>query len=190
MDFLITHLYQFFGSLLGCTMQGMPGFDAYAGHASMYEVHKFMDLNPYEMGYFIEQVAMAAASFGVAEDDLTAVGMALNELFNYRCAPPTTVIPSQGAQLQSICIDGACPVAENSTCSSYDPVMIPTNATTNATATAPGSEGTATASMTSGMSATGSSTGSMSSSTAMTAGAMANGVSFAALAAGAAAFLI
>ncbi|KAF3001747.1 hypothetical protein G7054_g7452 [Neopestalotiopsis clavispora] len=187
--FLLTHLYQFFGSLLGCSMQGMPGFDAYTGHASMYEVHKFMDLNPYEMGYFIEQVAMAAASFGVAEDDLTAVGMALNSLFNYRCSPETTVIPAQGAQLQSICIDGACPVAmENATCSAYDPVLVPTNTTTNATATAPGSQGTAT--MSAGSSGTSTGSSASSTSTAMTAGAIANGVSVAAILAGVAAFLV
>lgn len=39
----------------------MPGFDAYTGHASMYEVHKFMALDPYEVGYFITQVGLAAS---------------------------------------------------------------------------------------------------------------------------------
>lgn len=101
----------------------MPGFDAYAGHGSMYDVHKFMDLNPYEVTYFIEQVAMAAASFGVAEDDLAVVGTALNSLFNVRCAPATTVIPAQGALLQSICIDGSCPLSPNNTCSAYVSTM-------------------------------------------------------------------
>lgn len=37
---LITHLYEFFGSLLGCSSVGMSGFPAYAGDASMYKVHK------------------------------------------------------------------------------------------------------------------------------------------------------
>lgn len=36
---LITHLYEFFGALLGCTMQG-GDFPAYDGEASMYSVHK------------------------------------------------------------------------------------------------------------------------------------------------------
>ncbi|KAH6656468.1 hypothetical protein BKA67DRAFT_531737 [Truncatella angustata] len=189
--FLLTHLYQFFGSLLGCSEQGMPGFDAFTGHASMYEVHKFMDLNPYELAYFIEQVAMSAASFGVAEDDLTAVGTALNSLFGYRCAPPTTVIPSQGAELQSICIDGACPVAANSTCSSYQPVVIPTNSTTNSTATAPGSQGTATSSLSgSGSSATATGSSTSASATVSTAGAIVNGINLAAVVGGIAAFLL
>lgn len=60
-SFLLTHLYQFFGSLLGCSQQGLPGFDAYDGQASMYEVHKFMDLDPNEFGYFISQVGLAAS---------------------------------------------------------------------------------------------------------------------------------
>ncbi|KAJ2975640.1 hypothetical protein NUW58_g8300 [Xylaria curta] len=50
--FLLTHLYQFFGSLLGCSQQGMPGFDAYTATPSMYNVHKFMDLDEAEVGYW------------------------------------------------------------------------------------------------------------------------------------------
>lgn len=103
--FLLTHLYAFFGSLLGCTTYGMPGFPAYDGIASMYKVHKFMDLDHYEVTYFIQQVGLAASSFGVAKDDITAVATALDKLFNYRCLPPATAIKEQGPQLQSICID-------------------------------------------------------------------------------------
>ncbi|KAI8947354.1 hypothetical protein F4801DRAFT_561207 [Xylaria longipes] len=125
--FLLTHLYQFFGSLLGCSKQGMPGFDVYSGHASMYEVHKFMALDPYEVGYFINQVGLAASSFGVADSDVQAVGTALSSLFDYRCAPPTAVIESQGAQLQAICIAEACPLAEKATCDSYEPVVEPSS---------------------------------------------------------------
>ena len=95
----------------------MPGFSSYQGHASMYQVHKFMDLDASEVGYFITQVGLAAASFGVAPADVTAVGHALAGLFDVRCAPPTTVIMAQGPQLQSICIADDCPVAPNATCS-------------------------------------------------------------------------
>jgi len=124
-SFLLTHLYQFFGSLLGCSEYSMPGFPAYGGDASMYEVHKFMNLDPSEMGYFITQVALAAQSFGVADADVAAVGMALNSLFNVRCAPPTEVIPGEGKQLQSICINEMCPLAENDTCQCYDAAVEP-----------------------------------------------------------------
>ncbi|RWA10897.1 hypothetical protein EKO27_g4213 [Xylaria grammica] len=133
--FLLTHLYQFFGSLLGCSKQGMPGFDAYGGHASMYEVHKFMALDPNELGYFITQVGLAASSFGVADSDVQAVGTALTSLFDERCAPPTTVIPSQGAQLQAICIDDTCPLAAEATCASYEPVVEPSPVSSSVSAT-------------------------------------------------------
>jgi len=84
-----------------------------------------MALDGYQVGYFITQVALSAASFGVATDDITAVGKALAGLFGVRCAPPTVVVPSQGAQLQSICIDQSCPLSPNATCSSYEPVQEP-----------------------------------------------------------------
>ncbi|GKT93626.1 hypothetical protein CT0861_08222 [Colletotrichum tofieldiae] len=138
--FLLTHLYQFFGALLGCSQYGMAGFPRYAGFASMYEVHKFMDLDENELGYFIQQVALAGASFGVAQDDLTAVGMALNQLFGLRCSPAATAIPEQGPQLQAICIEDSCPISPNATCASYQPAVAPKNATgggMNATATGP-----------------------------------------------------
>lgn len=76
-----------------------------------------MDLDTTQMGYFIEQVGLSAASFGVAKADVHAVADALTKLFNYRCAPKTTVIPAQGPQFQSICTDKDCPLADNAMCS-------------------------------------------------------------------------
>ncbi|KAI1344133.1 hypothetical protein F5Y15DRAFT_103944 [Xylariaceae sp. FL0016] len=191
--FLLTHLYQFFGSLLGCTQQGMPGFDAYTGFPSMYEVHKFMDLDAAEFGYFVQQVGLAAASFGVADADVTAVGMALNSLFGYKCAPPTTAIKAQGPQLQSICIAEDCPVAENSVCDKYEPAMEPKSATSTysmmptMTSSYPGSSSMAATMMPNG---TATMTGSMSPTMIPTAGAVANGMNIAAVAGGIAAFLL
>ncbi|TRX88549.1 hypothetical protein FHL15_010588 [Xylaria flabelliformis] len=194
--FLLTHLYQFFGSLLGCSKQGMPGFDAYTGHASMYEVHKFMALDPNEVGYFITQVGLAASSFGVADSDVQAVGKALISLFDYRCAPPTAVIESQGAQLQAICIADTCPLAANSTCDSYQPVVEPSSVSSSGSASA-----TPTASYSTSPSGTtpvptgsgnATSTGSTGSSSTVvpTAGAAANGLGLAAAAGGVLAFLL
>jgi hypothetical protein len=101
---LLTHLYQFFGTLLGCSKIGTADFPAYAGDKSMYEVHKHMALDAFQVGYFITQVGLSAASFGVATADIEAMGMALMDLFGYKCAPPATVVPAQGPQLQSVCI--------------------------------------------------------------------------------------
>jgi hypothetical protein len=115
---LLTHLYQFFGKLLGCSTYGSMGFPAYGGH-DMQSAHAFMDLDPSEMGYFIQQVGLAATSFGVSTKDVTAVAGALNKLFNYRCSPKATVIPEQGMTLNSICQNEMCPLDPNAQCSAY-----------------------------------------------------------------------
>ncbi|KAJ8068453.1 hypothetical protein OCU04_004008 [Sclerotinia nivalis] len=121
--FLMTHLYQYFGVLFGCSKQGGTDFPAYSASASQYEVHKFMNLSDAEVNYFIEQIALSASSFGVSASDLMIIGYALRQSFGYRCLPPATIIPSQGAQLQSICTDSTCPLAPNNTCASYDPTI-------------------------------------------------------------------
>ena len=124
-SFLLTHLYQFFGALLSCSEYGMGAFPDFGGHASMYDVHKFMDLGPSELGYFIEQVALAASSFGVADSDVAVVGKALNGLFGMRCSPPATAIPAQGPQLQAICIEDTCPLSPDAVCAKYVPAVAP-----------------------------------------------------------------
>lgn len=79
-----------------------------------------MNLGPEELGYFITQVGLSAASFGVAEGDVTAVGESLNKAFGYRCAPAAVVVPSQKAQPQSICQAKECPLSPKDTCSAYE----------------------------------------------------------------------
>jgi hypothetical protein len=37
---LLTHLYEYFGVLLGCSTVGSSGFPAYGGSSSQYQVHK------------------------------------------------------------------------------------------------------------------------------------------------------
>ncbi|KAK0388978.1 hypothetical protein NLU13_2555 [Sarocladium strictum] len=185
--FLLTHLYEFFGSLLGCSQQGMSGFAAYTADPSMYDVHKFMNLNDAEMTYFITQVGMSAASFGVAEADVTAVGESLGKIFNVRCAPAAEVIKAQGPQLQSICIADDCPLAENAVCDKYDKAVEPQPASSsNATAS-----GTSTVAATgTGMKPTGTGTSTGAPGTVETGAAAAHGLSVAALIAGLAAFAL
>ncbi|PBP21136.1 hypothetical protein BUE80_DR008039 [Diplocarpon rosae] len=124
---LLTHLYEYFGSLLGCSQQGDPEstFAKYSGHPSMYEVHKYMNLNHAEVTYFIEQVAAAALSFGVDSADLGPVGLALNQLFNYKCLPATEPVPGQGKETQSICSAQSCPILPSSTCDAYSNITDP-----------------------------------------------------------------
>lgn len=84
-----------------------------------------MVLDPYQVGYFIEQVGLSAASFGVAKSDINIVAAALEKLFDYRCAPKTTVIKAQGPQYQSICTDEKCPLAMDSTCAAQPAIPQP-----------------------------------------------------------------
>src|SRR5271154_2137954 len=141
--FLLTHLYQYFGALLGCSMQGTGGvFSGYQGDPSQYQIHKFMNLSKPEMDYFITQVGLSAASFGAATSDVEAVGMALNDTFNMRCSPPTVVIPAQGSQLQAICINPDCPLASGAVCAQYD--MAATMSASMSGAIATGSMGSGT----------------------------------------------
>lgn len=156
----------------------------------MYQVHKFMALDPYQVGYFITQVGLAAASFGVADADVQAVGMALTSLFDYKCAPPTTAVKAQGPELQSICIDEACPLAMDAVCDKYEKVIEPQAASsmngsmTMTMSMPPAGTGSMTMTMPSG-------TASMTSTMmAPTAGAVANGINLAAIAGGMAALLI
>jgi hypothetical protein len=104
---------------------------------------RFMQLSYAEVTYFIEQVGMSAASFGVATEDVMLVGTALMNAFGYRCEPPMTIVPAQGPQLQSICDDETCPLSPNATCASYNgTIPKPGNATipgSNSTATSTGS---------------------------------------------------
>jgi hypothetical protein len=155
---LLTHLYQYFGALLGCTLQGNEAFPAYSGDESQYQVHKFMALDISEVTYFIQQVGLSAKSFGVADDDLTIVGGALMSTFGYRCAPAATVIPVQGPQLQSICIDESCPLSPNATCDSYEAVVKP-EGHDNTTASSSGTAGPTSTSGSGSGSATPSTTG-------------------------------
>ena len=100
---LLMHLYQYFAALLGCSQFGKTE-QKYAGDPSMYNVHKYMALSNAEVGYFIQQVGLSAASFGVAEADVKAVGEALTDAFGYKCAPKAMVV-GEGEELQSICTE-------------------------------------------------------------------------------------
>jgi hypothetical protein len=153
---LVTHLYEFFGYLLGCSELGKTGFPAYGGSTSMYNTHKFMDLDANELGYFITQVGTAAASFGVTTDDVNTVGKALSSTFGYRCAPAAAVPASATAELQAICIASDCPMSPMATCAAYGNATEPTF--TNGTTFGATSTGTASGTAASGSaSATGAS---------------------------------
>jgi hypothetical protein len=120
-----------------------------------------MVLDPFELGYFIEQVALSAASFGVAPADIKAVGQALGAAFTFRCEKPMALIKSQGPQLQSICTDKTCPLAVNSSCTDQPTIQGPVTGNTSSSSTSsasgtstPTSTASGAASTTSGSDAT------------------------------------
>ncbi|KAK5274939.1 hypothetical protein LTR99_004351 [Exophiala xenobiotica] len=117
---LLTHVYQYFGEFFGCSQQGADAFPKYQGEASLYEVHKFMDLDIFETGWFNAQIVLAVQSFGFEDPDVTFTREGLNKTFTARCIPPAAVIPaSAGPQLQSICIAPDCPLDPQANCSAY-----------------------------------------------------------------------
>jgi len=156
---LLTHLYQFFGALLGCSSYGMGAFPAYQGKTSLGDVHKFMDLSETEFAYFISQVGAAAASFGVASADITDVATALNNTFGLRCAAPIAVLPKAPKEIQAICVDSSCPLSPNNSCSAYGKISEPSAASSGAAKASGSTVASSTGSSAAGKS-TGSSTGS------------------------------
>ncbi|EPS44786.1 hypothetical protein H072_1215 [Dactylellina haptotyla CBS 200.50] len=117
---IFSHMYQFFGGYLGCSLYGKDGFPAYHGNPRMYEVHKYMGIGPVQLGYFIQEFGQAAASLGVAEGDVITIISTLNSTFGQRCAPPIVVLPDAEPDLQAICLNTPCPVALNPICDSYN----------------------------------------------------------------------
>lgn len=160
----------------------MTGFDKYDGQPSMYKVHKFMNLGNAEMTYFVTQVGLAAASFGVAKEDVAAVGKALLDTFNMKCSAPVELIPGSGPLPQAICIADNCMQAKDAKCDAYAKAEAPVKCTAKPTG---GMNGTATATPAPSGSATGTAKPPVA-----TGAAGVNAVNFAALAAGVAALVL
>ena len=99
------------------------GFPSYMGDPSMARVHKFMALDPAEVGYFISQVGAAASCLGVSSSDVSTVAGVLMQYFGYRCSPPLSI--TDGPQLQSICEACQCPLDPNAQCGRYDKACYP-----------------------------------------------------------------
>ncbi|KAI5363666.1 hypothetical protein Slin15195_G093190 [Septoria linicola] len=97
----------------------------YEGRTSQYEVHKYMALDEREVGWFITQVGTSAASFGVTDEDVATVGQALQDTFGRRCSAPASVPPTAEPELQAICIESSCPLADMPMCEAYEEVVEP-----------------------------------------------------------------
>ncbi|KAL3488128.1 hypothetical protein BJX62DRAFT_240385 [Aspergillus germanicus] len=140
---LLTHIYQYFGHLLGCSRQGGPAFPNYQGRTSMYEVHRYMNLDITQMTFFITQVHDSAISLGIAPDDAAVLVDTLNTSFNTRCSPAMVITYRRGGQqqqqqigdtpqFQSVCIAENCPLAPEADCAAYPlngRALVPVNVT-------------------------------------------------------------
>jgi hypothetical protein len=126
--FLLTHLYQFFGALLGCTADGFP---AYAGETRMRRVHRFMGITVDQNNFFIQQVGLSASALGVSSDDVTTIAGVLDGVFNKRCTPRITADDGLPSFLigtdPSICQDPDCPVANATLCPATSPSPAPSD---------------------------------------------------------------
>lgn len=104
---LFTHWFTAFGFIYGCSFA--PKFPRTAdsgGPLSAAYVHKFMNLNQTDIGYFIEQLTVASKYFGFSEEDAQTLETFMNARYNVRCAPPIN------GQLYSICFANECPLAQ------------------------------------------------------------------------------
>lgn len=138
-----------------------------------------MNLNDTDVGYFINQLALASKYYGFSDEDAGTLENFMNARYNVRCAP------SINGQLYSICLADECPLAAPSPdCNAY--VNLQPNSATNSTAS-PSSSSTSTT--TSSTTLVGSSS-SPSSSAAVSSGAALSGGAIAGIAIGGAAVLL
>ena len=68
-------------------------------------IHKFMNLNQTDVGYFIRQLTLASQYFGFTETDSSTLETFMNARYNVRCQPPID------GELYSICLADDCPLA-------------------------------------------------------------------------------
>ncbi|GFP55184.1 hypothetical protein TASIC1_0005004200 [Trichoderma asperellum] len=104
---LFTHWFTAFGFIYGCSFA--PKFPRTAdsgGPLSAAYVHKFMNLNQTDIGYFIKELTVASRYFGFSDEDAQTLDTFMNARYNVRCAPPVN------GQLYSICFADECPLAQ------------------------------------------------------------------------------
>lgn len=112
--------------------------------------HKFMNLEYHQLGYFINQLSLAATHFGVSPQDADTFRNSLNSRYNVRCAPAVSFSTNSPAQLLSLCQNPTCPLAVPvSDCAAYNNLTAngiansnPTTVTSIAISTASGAERT------------------------------------------------
>lgn len=112
---LFTHLYTAFGHIYGCTkVEEFLSDSAKTAPLPPPYVHKYMDLDRVQIGYFIAQLIVASKHFGFSDDDAQTLSSAMNNRYNTRCGPAVN------GKLYSICFNKDRPLAApESDCEAY-----------------------------------------------------------------------
>ncbi|KAJ8113734.1 hypothetical protein OPT61_g4203 [Boeremia exigua] len=156
---LFSNFFVGFSRSFGCTLPPPP-LPKTNGPVSLAYAHKFMNLEHHQLGYFINQLSLAASHYGVSSQDASTFRTTMNSRFNVRCAPGVSSNPSSPPQLLSLCQNETCPLAVPvSDCAAYvnltasgltnsEPTTVTSLPTTTATPSDTGSSATSTASTT------------------------------------------
>ncbi|QLI73106.1 uncharacterized protein G6M90_00g104230 [Metarhizium brunneum] len=114
---LFTHWYYVFGKIYSCS-QYKTFLDSSFTPLTPAYVHRFMDLNQTEVGYFIEQLIAASKYYGFSDTDAATLSTFMNARYNIRCAPPAN------GELYSICLANECPLAApDANCDVYNNIQ-------------------------------------------------------------------
>jgi hypothetical protein len=151
--FITSHLFSnffvAFSRAFGCTLPPPP-LPNTNGPVQLAYAHKFMNLEYHQLGYFINQLSLAATHFGVLPQDADTFRTTLNSRYNVRCAQAVSFNPSSPPQLLSLCQNPTCPLAVPvSDCAAYanltaggvvtsNPTTVTSFATKTATPSSPG----------------------------------------------------
>ena len=142
---LFAHFFGAFSNIFGCSDPPAqpPSSSGSSSSLSLAYVHKYMNLNYTDLGYFINQLSMATTKYGFSDQDSQTLNTDLNGLYNVRCAPPVTEHSTQGPQLLSLCQADTCPLAvPDADCAAY--VNLTANGIVAGVSSSQGSTGTPT----------------------------------------------
>lgn len=135
---LFTHWYVAFGRIYGCSKAEEFLDKKYRTLTPAY-VHKYMNLQKHEIGYFIHQLILASSHFGFAAQDADTLETLMNSRYNLKCKA------AENGTLTSICLNNNCPLAvDKPDCKAYDDIK--QYAGENTAPPTPGATGTSSAS--------------------------------------------
>lgn len=137
---LFNHWFSAFGRIYGCTLvDTFPTPKSTGGSVDPAYVHKFMNLNSSDVGYFINQFTVASQFYGFSVQDANTLDTSLNARYNIRCSPESN------GKLYSICQNDECPLYEPSPdCNAYTDIQPMASGASTSSPSATATSGTTT----------------------------------------------